>query len=281
MNIVDFRHRANLGTTCKREAIKPPPFQVVTLMEILEADAESWWRVSSLIGQFFVRLEASRIGMATMDIGVAALAELAREVDRLKLDSARKQLERIKLAIVGDESQRLPLSAVQPMVRELHQRMCDELDGRFFLFLPTENVPLYRQSGPLFGADVEAKFPEMSEDIAEAGKCLALNRGTAAVFHLMRTMEIAVQRFGANLGVALATEKNWQNILDEINKALKGLDQKLPQTKAFAEASAHLYNVKLCWRNAVMHPKQTYTPDEARSLYEAVRVFMRDLAGVL
>ena len=62
----------------------------------------------------------------------------------------------------------------------------------------------YRPAEPLFGAAVEAKFPEMSEDISEAGKCLALNRATASVFHLMRIMEIAVQRFGDKIGVALA-----------------------------------------------------------------------------
>ena len=121
----------------------------------------------------------------------------------------------------------------------------------------------------------------MSEDISEAGKCLALNRATASVFHLMRIMEIAVQRFGDKIGVALATDKNWQNILEEINKAIKALDQKSLKTKAYAEASAHLYNVKVCWRNAVMHPKQTYTPAEAEVLFPAVKSFIRDLAELL
>lgn len=261
--------------------MKPARFQLVTLMDILETSAESWWRMSSLLGQFFVRLEARHVGMETITAGVETLGELQAEIERLKLDSARKQLQRVKGALCGDDDQRLPISDVMPMIRELHVRMCDELEGRFFLFLPAESVPLYRQTEPLFGAAVEAKFPEMSEDISEAGKCLSLNRATAAVFHLMRSMEIAVQRFGDTLGVALATEKNWQNILDEINKAIKALDQKSAQTRAFAEASAHLYNVKLCWRNAVMHPKQTYTDDEARSLFDAARVFIRDLAGIL
>ena len=48
----------------------------------------------------------------------------------------------------------------------------------------------------------------MSEDIAEAGKCLGVGRPTASVFHLMRVMEIGVPRFGDVLGVKLADEKN-------------------------------------------------------------------------
>jgi hypothetical protein len=121
----------------------------------------------------------------------------------------------------------------------------------------------------------------MSEDIDEAGKCLALNRCTAAVFHLMRVVEIGVQKFGDKLGIALTSEKNWQCILDEINKSIKGMDHKLPQTKAYAATAAHLYNVKIAWRNEVMHPKQTYTAEEARVLFAAVGTFMRDLTSML
>jgi HEPN domain-containing protein len=164
---------------------------------------------------------------------------------------------------------------------EIDTRLRDELSLATVLVLDEKSKDLFEAKEPLFGDEVEKKFSQMSEDIAEAGKCLALTRSTAAVFHLMRIMELAVQRFGDKLGVSLASEKNWQNILDEINKAIKTLDQKATQTKAYAEASAHLYNVKLCWRNEVMHPKQTYTQDEAKDAFNAVRAFIRDLAGIL
>jgi hypothetical protein len=97
----------------------------------------------------------------------------------------------------------------------------------------------------------------------------------------MRVMEIGVRRFGEKLGVELANEKNWQNILNETNKAIKLLDQKAAQTKAYAAASSHLYNVKLAWRNEVMHPKQTYTYDDAIKVHSAVDTFIRDLASFL
>ncbi len=115
----------------------------------------------------------------------------------------------------------------------------------------------------------------------EAGKCLALGRPTAAVFHLMRVMEIGTQKLGDALKIQLPAQKNWQNVLDEVNKAIKALDQKAAQTKAYAAASAHLYNVKLAWRNEMMHPKQTYTHDEATKVFSAVDTFTRDLASIL
>ena len=147
--------------------------------------------------------------------------------------------------------------------------------------LPPECKELYRQSKPPFGSEVEAKFPQMSEEISESGKCLALGRPTAAVFHLMRVMEIGTQKLGDKLGVQFASEKNWQNILDEVNKAIKAMDHKAAQTKAYAAAASHLYHVKLAWRNEVMHPKQTYTHDEATKVHAAVDAFIRDLASIL
>jgi hypothetical protein len=40
----------------------------------------------------------------------------------------------------------------------------------------------------------------------------------------MRVMETAVQVLGNRLGVQLTADKNWQNILDEANKAIKGMN---------------------------------------------------------
>jgi hypothetical protein len=171
--------------------------------------------------------------------------------------------------------------AMRPAIKELYNRLRDDLEARAFVSVPEEMTIFYRQPVPLFGKDVEDHFPLASEDISEAGKCLALARGTAAVFHLMRVMEIGLQKLGDQLGVTLTSEKNWQNILDEVNKAIKRFDHKLPRTKALAEAASHLYAVKVAWRNEVMHPKQTYTLQEATAIFANVRTFVGDLAGLL
>ena len=41
--------------------------------------------------------------------------------------------------------------------------------------------------------EVNDKFPSAAFDIDEAGKCLAIGRSTAAVFHLMRALETAIR----------------------------------------------------------------------------------------
>lgn len=252
-------------------------------MEILETSAEAWWRLSGIVNQSFIRLETS---IPPMDQMAAALGELKREAERLGLRTAAAQIDRLSDFVQGRHGDRCYslqefAQRLRPLILDLHLRVLDELRDRFFLAIPSEGIPYYRQNEPLFGREVERAFPNAAEDISEAGKCLALGRSTAAVFHLMRVMEIGVQKLGTKLGITLATEKNWQNILDEVNKAIKALNQKDPVTRAYAEASAHLYNVKLCWRNEVMHPKQTYTPDEARALFTACKTFINDLAGLV
>ena len=39
--------------------------------------------------------------------------------------------------------------------------------------------------------------------------------------------------------------------------------------------------MKLAWRNEVMHPKQTYTEEEALEVFAASKAFMRELASVV
>ncbi len=97
----------------------------------------------------------------------------------------------------------------------------------------------------------------------------------------MRVMEFGVQELGVKLGVALANEKNWQNILDEVNKGLKSLPPKDPTTMELSQAAANLYAVKLKWRNPTMHPTSKYTLEEAKSLITQAGIFMEQLAKIL
>ena len=146
--------------------------------------------------------------------------------------------------------------------------------------IPPEQAEFYDKS-ELFGSSVNAKFPTIQFDVVEAGNCYATGRGTAVVFHLMRIMETGVQAFGTKLGVALADEKNWQNILDEVNKAIKALPSKNPEIVKMSQASANLYAVKLAWRNEVMHPNDTYTLEEADNLIRQAKIFMEQLATIV
>src|SRR5262245_22760749 len=167
------------------------------------------------------------------------------------------------------------LGEVLEGITQLENVIAWEMKDKLFMYIPPERATYY-DNPKLLGDSVYTKFPTVQFDAAEAGNCYASGRGTAVVFHLMRIMEIGVQEFGKSLGVIFANEKNWQNILDEINKAIKNLP-KDPKTKEMAEASSNLYSVKLAWRNEVMHPKDTYTLEEAENIIRQVKIFMEQL----
>jgi len=169
---------------------------------------------------------------------------------------------------------------VSDNIAHLDKMLRWEMEEHLFFFIPAAEADYYDKP-ELLGADVLAKFPDLRYDIVEVGNCYATSRSTAVVFHLMRIMEVGVQEFGRKVGVSLVHEKNWQNILDEINKAVKALPKGGPQAVEMAQVAANLYSVKVAWRNEVMHPNDTYGQDEAKILIGLVKVFMGQLAGVI
>jgi hypothetical protein len=175
----------------------------------------------------------------------------------------------------------LSLRAFWAQVDEVQSRLFDEFEsqGKFF-YIPLSRASLFENQEP-YGPSVSKKFPRIAEDVGEAFKCYACARYTACVFHLMRVMEHGVQSLGKRLKVTQVETTVWQKILDQVNSAIKTLPAKAERTKKIAEISAHLYSVKLAWRNEVMHPKSTYTEEEAENLLRQVGLFMAELAKVV
>lgn len=183
----------------------------------------------------------------------------------------RAELESGRMTAYGDASE--AIGTLDKIIRL-------QLSENLFMFIPPDRAEFYSKP-QLFSEPVNNRFPGCQYDIEESGNCYAAGRGTACAFHLMRVMEIVVQEFGAALGITLTNEKNWQNILDHVNKAIKALPGRATRTIALSQAAAHLYNVKVAWRNPTMHPKNTYTLEEAADLISAVKAFMHELAKVV
>jgi hypothetical protein len=154
-----------------------------------------------------------------------------------------------------------------------------QMQSRLVLVMGTKHAHYLNNEDPPFGHRVEDVFPTSSEEISEAAKCLALQRPTAVVFHLMRAMELAVQRMAQLLGRDNPESKVWGFILSdidaEIQKMPKGADR-----DAWSACHTHLYHVKQAWRNDTMHPKTTYTEAQAEVVFDAVKSFMTHLADL-
>jgi hypothetical protein len=192
-------------------------------------------------------------------------------------------LDRLDSAIDGLGA--MPLSNLSQAIMHTLSGIRDGLASEHFYHLDQRDVPLYMAVEP-FGAKVGQKFPKAIEDVAEAAKCLALQRPTACVFHLMRAMELGVRALGKKLKVTINVEvETWYQIMEHVDGSIKRLPaQSEPEKKRkskLAAASANLNAVRIAQRNEVMHPKQTYTREEAHDVFNATRLFMGHLAGLV
>jgi len=88
--------------------------------------------------------------------------------------------------------------------------LLDQADTTFCLLLSTQEKRLFQKVAP-FGAEVEARFPSANEDIYEAAKCLALDRATACVMHLMRVCELGLKALATTINVQ--SQRDWGSYL--------------------------------------------------------------------
>jgi hypothetical protein len=122
-----------------------------------------------------------------------------------------------------------------------------------------------------FGPVISA-FPSAENDIREAGNCFALDRPTAAVFHLMRAMEVGLKAIAKTLGVAYTS--SWGSCIADIEKQATAKKS----DPFFAESVADLRAFKNAWRNPTMHIERIHSEAEAERIFHAVQGFMAHLA---
>jgi hypothetical protein len=193
-------------------------------------------------------------------------------------------------AAVHELLQMLPASEVgsgliRDRLKELQRRLKDEMSYTFFLALSGHEARLLDAVTP-FGDDVANAFPSASFDADEATRCLAFERYTACVLHLMRVLEVGVRALGARLAIDTTHKPGWEAILKKAHGQLSlPNDKKDPDwinDEAFlSDAIAMFTAVKTAWRNPTMHIEKTYTPEQAERIYDAVNGFMQQLATKL
>lgn len=166
-------------------------------------------------------------------------------------------------------------------IRELEGRLTDELEARKFLSLSPYEETLFQPVAPPWGIQFQDKFPNATYDLDEAGKCLALGRSTAAVFHLMRVLELGLRAVSSTLQgppILEGNDKNWSSILKNIRDA-KSAKGKWNGMQFFNEVYAKLDSVKGAWRNPTMHIEKKYTPEEAQEIFTTVKIFMKQISS--
>ena len=209
---------------------------------------------------------------------------LAEDLRKMELDASLISLERVKIVYRRSLAQDQGVNPI-PLLDEFIGRVIDELQDRLFLSFEPSKAHFYSDAA-LFGNEVENAFPSASPEIIEAGKCFALDRWSATVFHLMRTLEVGIRCLAAVFHVD-AFNNNWQNVLEQIQKNVNamnsvshGADWKADR-QFYSEAVSHFLILKNAWRNYTMHLHERYDEERATIIFDSVRAFMRQLAKKL
>jgi hypothetical protein len=164
-------------------------------------------------------------------------------------------------------------------IEQLSNTIQFELENRKF-YSPVRQFEKYYDNPKLFGIEVFVSFPSANNDISEAGTCLALERGTACVLHLMRVVEVGLKIFATAVGVG--TQTDWGSYLREIDKTLeaktKAAEKRSADEQFYAEVRVTIDGVRMAWRNPTMHIESNYSPERAEEILGSVKTLMRHLA---
>jgi len=255
---------------------------LVTLLMLIRLSGRAFFSLSKALAGLEIALTLDDTLLSSHDYNkdrvIDELKLAYRHVEKAGLGMSLLSLSKLIAGLGLGESQ----VRIRELVHEVHERINDELLSVHLLQIPESKKGLYGKPN-LFGEDVPNKLPTAIYDIEEAGKCLALSRSTACVFHLMRVMELGLQEFAKKLSITIDQNKQWQVILDQVNNAIGHRPNQTPQEKAtrslYAESTSHLYAVKVAWRNEVMHPRAVYTEEEAQDIFNNVKTFIQQLVA--
>lgn len=183
------------------------------------------------------------------------------------------------------------LNVYSGRLRQVHRRfpflaLIGELIGsiqqtylkKLFLFVPDTDKPYFEKNS--FSDQACASFETAVFEMEEAGKCFALDRHTACVFHLMRVLEIGLSSLCSAVGFSPKNE-NWHSILRDLPAEIQktcnpncGNPKWKEDEHFYSELVVEFRHFRTAWRNYVMHAHEKYTRDEAAVVFSHVTSFM-------
>jgi hypothetical protein len=166
-----------------------------------------------------------------------------------------------------------------------------ELQTKLFFSLPS-NRKKWFESPTRDWEKVIERFPDTVSEIEEMGRCFALSRYGAAVFHSLLVVESGLIALGKLIGVT-NPKLGWDATTKKLSELVQGGHAKFPAALTVDFSTCEQINqsvqtMKHAWRNKVNHVagklfvmRSDFAPDVAEEIIFATRGFMRRLASDL
>ncbi|WP_069095406.1 hypothetical protein [Methyloligella halotolerans] len=187
---------------------------------MLEVKAHAFVHAAAVSARVQAILESTNYGDKDDVVSGDTLNSLLEHLDDLSEAMKPLSLTLTQMAVDGmrstAEAGSLKFGDVSGCYKNIQGRMFDELSLVSVFCIDRNRSKFYSADTPLFGESVEKKFKNAAFEVEEAGKCLALRRSTACVFHLMRVLEVGIRSVARSLSIddpTKAGEKNWGKIL--------------------------------------------------------------------
>jgi hypothetical protein len=266
-------------------------FQIVNLLEMIRITRDAL-KLLDTIHLLSKRIElSSRSEDAVMIESQIRNAKKDLEpiyslVGEMKLRESIKKLQRIQQGINGGDYTFRKYSDDLAVLQEL---VTSELESVYFGYIPIDKSAYFVHPLP-FGANVSGRFPSTRTDIDAGRICFAHGLYTAAVFHMMRVVEIGARALIKGLKaqkylpyqLELCT---WGQLHIAMQEGLKVLRVNHKSTIArkdryeyFNEAAASFRYFGDAWRNSVSHTRKEYDEGVAKDIIEHTRQFMDKLS---
>lgn len=258
-------------------------YRLVSLMELLRFHAQTFYWASGTLAQVFTQLRYGHPpGQEAWGQCASTIRQLIEESERLGFPSIAIEAKRVREAVTErGVLDRGDLEEFARLLMGLHTRIMDDLGAVLFLHVPNRQAVFYQ--APLDGWEtVISRIPAAQVEIEEAGKCFALSRYTAAVFHLMRLMEMGLDALIIKLGLPTHLP-SWDAKLKKIEEELDRLsaDRTSVAVSFSRQVRANYRAVQTAWRNPTMHVEKTYTEEMAAEIMAAVKSFIRHVVQEL
>jgi hypothetical protein len=219
----------------------------------------------------------------------AALHIVSALFQNYKLDSSAAQCRRL-IEKIERNGMAIQCGRLREGLAQLRERYEDELKSELFLHLEEHQANQYKNPTKDWEA-ITSRFIKVKYNVEEMGKCFALERYGAAVFHVMQVAEYGVIQLGALLRVT-GDKPGWSCLkrLEELIKA--PYNQRTPLAQQYSkllEETVPLATImKDKWRhkldhvdNQIIWVETDFSPFVAEEIISATRAFMRKVADML
>ena len=262
------------------------PYRLVSLWEVLMGANDEFWfgRIANVI--FFLGRLESGVPVSQVDaIQMAVVAKYCQEeLRRFGFPVSARSIGDVIEILEGTH----PSSNIHDYSTVFRANLMTELESTLFLHVGFSEARYYREPRRDW-EEVISRFPDAVSDIEESGKCYALGRNAASVFHSVQIVEHGLLALGTFMRVAdpksgfTAVASALENIKRKKYTDLSDFEQK--NFAFFEQMHGSVHALKDAWRNKVYHAQgklavmtADFSPAVAIEIYMATRGFMRRLA---